>query len=314
MQYHIARNGQQAGTFSEEDVRSKLLLNEFSPSDLCWTEGMADWQPLSVRFAQTTSAPVAADTGAINPYAPPQASAGQPPGSDAPTGSGDRTGPAWEQRATLGIPRAIVDTCKAVLLQPTQTFATMKRDGGIGVPFAFFMIIASIAIIVNQIYGTIFQGTMLSLMSGLTAGTGSGDQPLPAAAMVGGSVVAGIIGMIAMLIFVPIWHFIWCGLMHATLMMLKGANHPFETTFRVASYASGAAMVLHLVPICGGIIGWVWAMVVTCIGLGKAHDTSTEKGIGATLIPLAVCCVLVVGLYAAVFGTLVAAAAKSSGN
>ena len=74
MQYHIARNGQQAGTFSEEDVRSKLLLNEFSPSDLCWTEGMTDWQPLSVRFAQTAADPVATDTGAINPYAPPQAS------------------------------------------------------------------------------------------------------------------------------------------------------------------------------------------------------------------------------------------------
>lgn len=72
MQYHIARNGQQAGTFSEEDVRSKLLLNEFSPSDLCWTEGMAEWQPLGVKFAQTTPA-VVATGGAMNPYAPPQA-------------------------------------------------------------------------------------------------------------------------------------------------------------------------------------------------------------------------------------------------
>jgi RDD family/GYF domain 2 len=71
MQYHIARNGQQAGTFSEEDVRSKLLLNEFSPSDLCWTEGMAEWEPLGVRFAQTTS-PVVAIGGTMNPYAPPQ--------------------------------------------------------------------------------------------------------------------------------------------------------------------------------------------------------------------------------------------------
>ena len=58
----------------------------------------------------------------------------------------------------------------------------------------------------------------------------------------------------------------------------------------------------------------MWSIVVICIGLGKAHDTSTEKGVGATLIPLAVCCVLVAGVYAALFGTLVAAAAKSSGN
>lgn len=73
MQYHIARNGQQAGVFSEEDVRSKLLLNEFSPSDLCWTEGMTDWQPLSTRFTPATAAPSSTDDGAaLNPYAPPQ--------------------------------------------------------------------------------------------------------------------------------------------------------------------------------------------------------------------------------------------------
>jgi uncharacterized RDD family membrane protein YckC len=72
MQYHIARNGQQAGTFSEEDVRSKLLLNEFSPSDLCWTEGMAEWEPLGAKFAQTTP-PADTSGGAMNPYAPPQA-------------------------------------------------------------------------------------------------------------------------------------------------------------------------------------------------------------------------------------------------
>lgn len=77
MQYHIARNGQQAGTFSEEEVRAKLERNEFSPSDLCWTDGMADWQPIGVRFAQITasgeSTSTAIGTGVINPYAPPQA-------------------------------------------------------------------------------------------------------------------------------------------------------------------------------------------------------------------------------------------------
>ncbi len=73
MQYHIARNGQQAGIFSEEDVRSKLLRNELSPEDLCWTDGMPDWQPLSVKFARTEPA-ADTETGEVNPYAPPQTS------------------------------------------------------------------------------------------------------------------------------------------------------------------------------------------------------------------------------------------------
>lgn len=70
MQYHIARNGQQAGVFNEEDVRARLQRNEFSPADLCWTEGMADWQPLSVRFPPTEVALTSGEV--INPYAPPQ--------------------------------------------------------------------------------------------------------------------------------------------------------------------------------------------------------------------------------------------------
>lgn len=70
MQYHIARNGQQAGTFSEDEVRARLRSNEFSPADLCWTEGMTDWQPLGVRFAHAAAQPAGA---ALNPYAPPQA-------------------------------------------------------------------------------------------------------------------------------------------------------------------------------------------------------------------------------------------------
>ncbi|MCE9518347.1 MAG: RDD family protein [Verrucomicrobia bacterium] len=71
MQYHIARNGQQAGIFSEDEVRSKLQLNEFSSSDLCWTEGMAEWQPLGLKFSSTPP-PVFTSATPMNPYAPPQ--------------------------------------------------------------------------------------------------------------------------------------------------------------------------------------------------------------------------------------------------
>lgn len=84
MKYHIARNGQQAGTFTEEEIRARLQTNEFSSADLCWTDGMGDWQPLGARFAQlaaSSSAEPASDAigaGVINPYAPPQAAIAAP--------------------------------------------------------------------------------------------------------------------------------------------------------------------------------------------------------------------------------------------
>jgi len=69
-QYHIARNGQQLGVYSEQDVQSGLASGSILPTDLLWAEGMADWQPVGGRFALGSSA-VAAQP-AFNPYAAPQ--------------------------------------------------------------------------------------------------------------------------------------------------------------------------------------------------------------------------------------------------
>lgn len=64
MNYHIARDGQQIGVFDENEVRRKMQLGDLRDSDLCWAEGMAEWQPLN-----TVVQPAA--LAAINPYAPP---------------------------------------------------------------------------------------------------------------------------------------------------------------------------------------------------------------------------------------------------
>jgi hypothetical protein len=47
MQIHIARNGQQLGQYSVEEVNRKLADGTFSPTDLGWHEGAAGWAPLS---------------------------------------------------------------------------------------------------------------------------------------------------------------------------------------------------------------------------------------------------------------------------
>lgn len=77
MTHHIARNGQQLGVYAEEEIQPGLVTGRFLPDDLFWTEGMAEWQPLSTRFAvpAAPAAFAAAETAApvFNPYAAPQA-------------------------------------------------------------------------------------------------------------------------------------------------------------------------------------------------------------------------------------------------
>jgi len=71
-QYHIARDSQQLGVFSDQDIQSGLASGSIRSTDLFWTEGQADWQPVSSKFGVALQAPVA-QPGAFNPYAAPQA-------------------------------------------------------------------------------------------------------------------------------------------------------------------------------------------------------------------------------------------------
>lgn len=55
MHYLIARDGQQLGQFSEEEVRSGLFEGRYLSTDVAWTEGMTDWKPLGEIMGQGTT-------------------------------------------------------------------------------------------------------------------------------------------------------------------------------------------------------------------------------------------------------------------
>jgi hypothetical protein len=55
MQYLIARDGQQMGQFSDEEIRSGLFEGRYLPTDAVWTEGMDDWKPLGDVMGQGTT-------------------------------------------------------------------------------------------------------------------------------------------------------------------------------------------------------------------------------------------------------------------
>lgn len=83
MNYHIARNGQQLGVFSEQEVQSGTATGRFLPDDLCWSEGMADWQAVKTRFSMPAEAvpafsAAAAASASFNPYAAPQSNVMSP--------------------------------------------------------------------------------------------------------------------------------------------------------------------------------------------------------------------------------------------
>ena len=46
-QYLIVRNGEQAGPYTLEQIQQMQADGQLLPSDMAWTEGQTDWQPLS---------------------------------------------------------------------------------------------------------------------------------------------------------------------------------------------------------------------------------------------------------------------------
>ena len=102
------------------------------------------------------------------------------------------------------------------------------------------------------------------------------------------------IGSVAIIILLPLFIviglFIGSAIVHLCLMIVGGANQPFETTFRVLAFSQGSTGPLQMVPVCGGLISGVWALVCTCIGLARAHETDTGRAVVAVFLPLVVCC------------------------
>ena len=276
---HVNRGATSLGAFPEDQVREGLRAGRFLPSDLGWREGMASWQPLS-QFSE-----FAADIGAapIAPGAPPP----QAPATSAikPSVAGSigetpppRSGLPWDQRQEKGFFGAFIETLQMVLTRPSDAFTVMKREGGFGEPLIYALIGGCVGGVVSFLFSLGLQsiGILADRHNALATMAGMG------------------IGSLAFIILLPllivIGLFIGTAIVHICLMIVGGAKQSFETTFRVLAFSQGSTGPLQMIPLCGGLIAGIWALVINCIGLARAHETETGRAVLAVLLPLIVCC------------------------
>jgi hypothetical protein len=265
---HITRGTTSLGTFSEEEVREGLRSGRFALTDLAWREGMATWETLS-KWPEFG--------GAASP--PPVASASAPAVA-APTASpsAPRSGLPWDRRQGLGLIKAFTDTLLMVLTKPAEAFTVMKREGGLIEPLIYLAIGGSFGAIVYFLFTFLLQsiGFMADSRNAMSGFMGMG------------------IGFVFVIIFMPLFigigAFIGSAILHLCLMIVGGAKQSFETTFRVVCFAAGSTYPLLIVPLCGGMIAGIWAIVLYCIGLARAHETDTGRAVLAVFLPLIVCC------------------------
>lgn len=264
---HVNRGETKLGLFGEEEVRAGLASGRFLPGDLFWREGMATWLPLA-QFPSDAGAAAPTPGVAVVP----------------------QDGLPWERRQGMGLMTAFFETLKLVLLDPTAAFARMKVEGGLTDPLSYGVIGGSLGWLFYFIF-SLFLGSL---------GTLGNHNAL------GGMIGLGFGGMFALIIFpiaLTIGLFIGAAVIHLCLTLVGGAKRGYETTLRVLCYSVGSTYPLMIVPVCGGAIAAIWCLVAECIGLAKAHETSTGKAVMAVLLPVVICCGagLVFGI---MFGTL----------
>jgi hypothetical protein len=235
------------------------------------------------------------------PPTPPVPPAMQPPGTVPPPPAGGEPSVAplpWEQPGYPAL-EGLYETAKLVLTSPGQAFARMPLTGSLGRPLLYAVIFGWVGIIAGQAYNIAFRSAMQNLIPGMHRGF-----QLP--------IAVSITMMVLAPLFVLIGVFIWSAILHLFLMLVGGATTGFASTVRVVCYA-GTVQVLQIVPFCGGLIGFVWALVLYIIGLATAHRTTQGKAALAVLLPVVLCCVCV-AVIAVAFGAAIAAAVGHLGH
>jgi hypothetical protein len=184
--------------------------------------------------------------------------------------AGRRSGLPWEHRQRRGLFKAFVGTLVMVLTKPGEAFTVMKREGGMGKPLIYALIGGCVGGLVSHLF-------QLSLQYG-----GLFSRPPDRATTA--------FFIILLPVFVVIGSFIGSAIVHVCLMIIGGANQSFETTFRVLAFSQGSTGPLQMIPLFGGLIAGIWALVCNCIGLARAHETGTGRAVLAVFLPLIVWC------------------------
>jgi hypothetical protein len=271
---HLNRGGQSLGQFTPEEVRAGYREGKFTGTDLAWRDGMPVWKPLAE---------------VIDELAPEAASGAEAPAPTVPA----VVGIPWERRAEIGFFPGLFETIRAVLLEPSKAFGGMPITGGLGAPLFFFVLVGSI----GGLAGFVYQAVLNSISPASTPQDEAMMALLGSTAVIGGSI------MIMPVILAAV-AFVTSGLIHLALMVIGGANRPFEATFRVVSYSGGATAVLQLLPVCGAFAATIWNFIVMVIGISTVHKIGTGRAAVAVLLPTLVCCGLIL---AAVFALVAAA-------
>ena len=189
---------------------------------------------------------------------------------------------AWEDMKNVGFFSGLWQTWRNSVFNPEMFFSKLPHKGGIGYPLLYALIIVWIGTAFEQLWGLAFSGLMYEMLTNF----------IPTDEMIwttGLQTGFSIIYLFLMPIFIIIGLFIISGIYHLIMLIFGFASRDYEATFRTFAYASGP-LIFKIVPFCGGLIGWIWTLVLSIIGLKHMQKTTSGKAALTIFVPLVICC------------------------
>ena len=185
----------------------------------------------------------------------------------------DRSRPFWE-RLSRTVGRAISD--------PMGLFSNLSR-GDIGPPLIYGLLVGTVATVFSVLWNMAF-GSLLMFAPDYSAS----DFAL--------GTVMNVVIMVLSPLLVGVSLFVSAGIYHVVLLLLGDGKRGFAVTFRAVSYGS-TPQLLAVVPICGGIVGGIWSVVLFIVGAYLGHGTEWWRALLAYFLPAVVCCCFVIWLF-----------------
>ncbi len=173
----------------------------------------------------------------------------------------------------------IIQKIKGFLLKPVETFQKSRGDDVVPV-IAYFVFL----LIVNGILWALVMASRVMMHPLLTiARYDPGTEPVLV------FIIVLILVIVLQLFFILIF-----GLWLHLFAYITGARKGIVQTEKAVIFGSTPLLLLGWIPVIGTIIGGIWSIILTIIGLRELHGITTGKAILAFVLSLAIIMIILV--------------------
>jgi hypothetical protein len=268
------------------------------PEDVPPTTGAAE-EPEGGESPSVLAESLGQDASASASMTPPSAQrnpSGETPGTEGSAGdpASDptpwvRKTSAWpvpfEDLRTVGFFPGLWGTIRLVLSKPSAFFKSMPIHGGMAKPLAFHLLLAELMVVCQYVWSLFGIGATAEYLG----------RPEVMDMGLGLAQAAPVMLLLIYPLLLVLRLMIMTGVIHALLLLVRAGGSGAEATFRVLCYAA-APLALGVIPGIGPLIGGIWSIGLTVIGLKQAHRTRASAALFAVAVPILLMLAAIIGL------------------